>query len=722
MSDMSVTVTLALRDNLTAGARNAAKALDGIVKSLEALKKAGGGDMLGKGLSNMASGAGKVAAEARQMAESMTMAARAAREMSAAMAGGMKGGSGAVAGIRAQTKALTELAAAEQRAAKEAKASAVRGAGGGRIGNLARDAVILSGAGGRAGMLAAGMGVSPGVLGAVVTGGVLAKMVADTKGYSDELVRIKNMNLGAGSLQEAQRAALTLPMKIPGITPEDVLKNYRENAGAYGREETMQLLPKMLQTQLAFGDIMGGDYGKAQEFIKALMRAGEQSGAFTTKGGVFDPEKASKFMDVATKISRGTGGMVTPETWLGLAKQGGPALMNLDEKGIATAGMLAQYLGGPRAGTSMMSAYTQLIGGKMTGGTAQSLTDLGLLNRGDWKTSKGGGIIMSQAAKDRFSNMMGTDLMDMVHNHLLPAMRDHGITDPQKQIERLAGIFGRQTTMRMFADLIRNEDQLMKERERVLNSLGIDASNANANEESLSRALHNIGASITGFETAVAGVHGGEIARALNGVRSFIDGITQAANNHPRITKDAILGAGALSGLLALGGVLRLVGAGLKPFTSLLGTAGSAAGAVGRLSMALGRIAPIIGGILFAIDRLSNWNGKNDWKEQLDAARQRNDMIDKQRDKAMERLGFKAPDDLMPKPQLPKDLGPAAHGWEKSTAPLTPFPESHWWDRFMRKDGFGGMRDWHSASATIPNMPGVQRSAQPCTRREWKSK
>ncbi len=33
MSDMSVTVTLALRDNLTAGARNAAKALDEIVKS-----------------------------------------------------------------------------------------------------------------------------------------------------------------------------------------------------------------------------------------------------------------------------------------------------------------------------------------------------------------------------------------------------------------------------------------------------------------------------------------------------------------------------------------------------------------------------------------------------------------------------------------------------------------------------------------------------------------
>jgi hypothetical protein len=79
-----------------------------------------------------------------------------------------------------------------------------------------------------------------------------------------------------------------------------------------------------------------------------IIRAGELSGRFTDPvTGQIDVAKMQKYFDLVARVTAATHGMVSPQTLLGMAQQGGFALRGLSEEGFLTQAIVAQAMGGP---------------------------------------------------------------------------------------------------------------------------------------------------------------------------------------------------------------------------------------------------------------------------------------------------------------------------------------------------------------------------------------
>src|SRR4029077_4387703 len=111
-------------------------------------------------------------------------------------------------------------------------------------------------------------------------------------------------------------------------------------------------------------------------------------------------EELERFLDLSNKVMAATHGMVTPQSMLGMSQQAGFSMRGMTDEGFMNMAIAAQAMGGPRAGTALLSLYNQVATGKMTKPAAIGMQDLGLLKEGEW-TSDHGRVIISKEAQAR---------------------------------------------------------------------------------------------------------------------------------------------------------------------------------------------------------------------------------------------------------------------------------------------------------------------------------
>jgi hypothetical protein len=135
--------------------------------------------------------------------------------------------------------------------------------------------------------------------------------------------------------------------------------------------------------------------------MKALLRAGELSGRLTDPvTGTIDPARVQHFLDQAQKINSATHGVVGAQALLGLAQQGGGiGLRGLSDEGFYTEAVMAQVMGGQRAGTATLGIMQQLSRGIMTKTTGTGMEDVGPLKPGEWSIDHGRVIIDAEVSK-----------------------------------------------------------------------------------------------------------------------------------------------------------------------------------------------------------------------------------------------------------------------------------------------------------------------------------
>jgi hypothetical protein len=330
--------------------------------------------------------------------------------------------------------------------------------------------------------------------------------VEATKDLSHELTQLQKQGVSGDNYQAAIRESQRVTERVRGLTQTQALEIYGNAYSMFGPQEALRMTEPLSRFAVNAANTSGGEVNIKQ--VQQMLRAADLMNQFNDATGHLDVNRLQNFLDVGSKVMSVTHGAVTPQTWLGLAQQGGPALTHLTDQGLITEGIIAQYMGGPRAGTAMMSAYQQMVGGTMYKRTAEALEEAGILKPGEW-SAQGGHVTLSQEASKRLGTMLGGDPLEFAEN-ILTQMAEGPlhITDPDQQSNMLFRIFGRQTTQRMMSDLIRNRNQIKGERDRTLGALGAGAGYDTAQDMDVEQNLNNIGAAWHNLLLAVAGPDG----------------------------------------------------------------------------------------------------------------------------------------------------------------------------------------------------------------------
>jgi Phage tail lysozyme len=347
-------------------------------------------------------------------------------------------------------------------------------------------------------LLAVGGGLS-------IAGGIglltgLKAVTEQAKGLTHELTQIKKLGVTPEEYERYRSAAFSMPSRVAGVTSADALKVLSTSHSMFGVEGSIKILEPLLKFQQVLGNTLG-DYDKAGESMKQMIRAAEISGQFVNESThKVDPDKVSKFLELGTKVAAATHGMVGPQAWLNMAQQGGPMLSTMSEEGLLTMAMVSQAMGGHRAGTALQALGREFLGLKMTTPTAEALDALGFFKsepytdkagrvRNAWTTNRDrAGGPWSETGKE-FVNSLQEDPLKAA-GVLMGALNAHGFNNMKDIIPMLYKIMGTDTARRIEHELLRNMPQMFDERGRVKKGLGLNAS-ANVQSEDYEQVEHN---------------------------------------------------------------------------------------------------------------------------------------------------------------------------------------------------------------------------------------
>lgn len=399
----------------------------------------------------------------------------------------------------------------------------------------------------------------------------MAKLVDKTKEYSDELVKIRNLGgpmTEAADSGEIARRAFDISQRVP-MKVTDLMKIPGMTYSILGKEEAMDTWETL--AKLAF-TMQGqkGYHGDPGQDLQKIIRAGELSGRITDPTtGQIDLKKLENYLDIVTRITAATHGMVNPATLLGMAQQGGVAMRGLSDQGFYSMAIAAQAMGGPRAGTAYLSEWQQMAAGTMFTRTAEGMQEMGLLKPDEWHKS-GGRVVLSDEASKRLTAMISNDPMKFAGN-VIDLMKERGITDPEQQMRAIMRIMNRQTTQRFTAEEVANFNQIMSERERMAGGMskegafaGFMGKSVGANIEGMKNAWDNL-------LMAVGGPQSERVISVLQSITSLFNSMQRSVTG---MSPDTLGAIGKGIGILGL----ALTGAGGMAILAALGPAGWIAG------------------------------------------------------------------------------------------------------------------------------------------------
>jgi hypothetical protein len=416
-----------------------------------------------------------------------------------------------------------------------------------------------------------------GALGVVVGGGIIAgfaKLTDHAKELSHQLVQIKKLGVDAGDFDKYREAAYKAHSQVPGATSVDALKTLGMTHSMFGVEGSIKALKPILEFAQALGN-SSGDYEKATEQVKEMVRAGELSGQFVNESThKVDVDKLLKFLDLGQKVNAATHGMVNPHTWLMMAQQGGPMLGTMSEEGMLTMAMVGQAMGGPRAGTAIQAVGRQFLGFKMTTPTADALDSIGFMkqdmytdkmgrlrnkyttNKGLW--SKEGGPFSETGAEFARTTQEDPLKASMI---LLKALNEHGYKTMKEIVPMLYQILGTDTARRLEHELVRNAPQMFDEKGRIKQGMGVGAANKVQNAEDYEQVLHNYEAAKNEMLMHVGLPLMQTAIPVLKKITEFFDWLGNFAKEHPDDIAKVGAAIAALGAVFLTAGVLAIFSA-----------------------------------------------------------------------------------------------------------------------------------------------------------------
>lgn len=438
------------------------------------------------------------------------------------------------------------------------------------------------------GFLASGFGKT--VIGAGLAALGFKEVVDHAKDLSHELTQLRKLGLDDMGLEKVRIAAVETTKAIKGISEVDALKTFGQAYSMFGSDNAIKLMQPLARYAQVIGN--GGDnYGKAQDGVYKMVRAGDLMGKFVDdKTHQIDPARLNGFLDLGARAFLISHGKVNADTWLALAQQGGPALSNMSDQGLINMAIASQAMGGNRAGTALTSLFQQVVGGKMPEYAAKGLHDLGLL--GDYKVGRGGHILWEKGALDTpFAKAIKENGDPLEATKMLrEALAKNGYDTIEKQVPKLFELLGRQTTQRLVHDFLRNEPQFQAEGGRIKSAMSTDNAKRTQDENDIFQAEQNMKAAWTNLMTAIAGPQSKNAVTILEKIADAFRWMTERVRDLDAKTIGQWMDK-AIDTVKGIGGKIMWVwGLVTDGFSSLMAVAKQAADAVISLANAIGQL------------------------------------------------------------------------------------------------------------------------------------
>lgn len=438
--------------------------------------------------------------------------------------------------------------------------------------------------------------------------------IEDAMKFERAMLRLKDIG-GMRPEFLAQIRGEALSGKFKGIAASEAVDLFRDLHAAFGNAKDAH---DFLPTFAGVARVTQGKYGKSavsgEGDVKALAQVAERR--FGTKS----PAAMESVLDLAMKMQNASGGAVTPNDLRAFMARLGAMQMGMSNDGIMKMWALMQEQGGSKAGTSLNSAFQNLINGRGTEGSGYVLRKIG------WVDDKTNQKHLKEIYGDNWSkhlnkvtanslvNAAGAkeDLVGWVEDTGLPLISKYldkqGITDPKKRLGETTSLIAQALSNRLGADslaLIATQlPRILKDYNLAVDSPGVKASIESYDESPMAK-FQKLNAD---YDTALINLGLAALPVLIpmvNRLAGYFKRFNEYAQKNPEIVKRvtkgllglsaALIGFGTLSivvnGFKALGLVLSFVplggaagiaavGAALIPFAPAILAIGAALGAV----------------------------------------------------------------------------------------------------------------------------------------------
>jgi hypothetical protein len=447
-----------------------------------------------------------------------------------------------------------------------------------------------------------GMAMAGGALaGAGAVGLALFKGPLDeAKNFQSEVARFTS--LGFGAKVDADAVKFARGMKTYGTSARDNMTLVSDAMAVFKNLHHAEVAAPILAKMKFANEAVFGHHGKANEgkFMDMLK-------VIEFRRGLSSTEEFETQANFVQKVISGSRNRVDATQLLSALKTGGVALTGRTNAAFYLgAEPLIQEFGGQRYGTGSMSIYQNWVQGRGTLTAQQELFRLGLLNPDLVQFNKLG--VLKKALPGSF---IGSRVLEqegelaVLEKVVLPAFAKHGITSEEGVIRTLGTTLGNRTGSGLMSRIYQQRDTLKiqtqaNEFAQGINQLDLTAQQTLAGKQiELHKRWRDVMLELGNavLPLAIKTVEG--LTRGLQGVHRF-------AIEFPTLTKALTVSFGALSGLVAAGGVFMLARAGLGALGLAVGPLGAAAGAASLigLAVAFGKVAIGVAAVYAAFEVL----------------------------------------------------------------------------------------------------------------------
>jgi hypothetical protein len=214
-----------------------------------------------------------------------------------------------------------------------------------------------------------------------------------------------------------------------------------------------------------------------------------------------------------------------------------------------------------------------------------------MLKPGDYKKTSGAGVILNKDVAMRFAKELESPL-DFLTKEIIPHLEAHGMKDIESQKNYLFRMLGRQTTVRMWHDLLRNLAQVERERTRMEGGMTIEDARALANIEDYEQVKQNLGTSYGNLEKEIGLLGTGPMIKIMETLRNVFEAINEFSRINPGTIRAIGIALSGLAGVLIAGGLWAL-GAAIAPLVGVGGLLFALAAGIGVVAVALGLVPKV---------------------------------------------------------------------------------------------------------------------------------
>ncbi|WFQ80933.1 phage tail tape measure protein [Xenorhabdus sp. SF857] len=399
-----------------------------------------------------------------------------------------------------------------------------------------------------AGMVASGgamlMGVKP--------------MLNEASIYHKEMSAFRALGVGEDVLKDADKFASG--MRIIGNSASDNLKILKEAHSVLRHyDEAKMVTPELLRLQYAtrFLGMHGISDEKAQEMrdqSQEVLKIAE------LRNMINNPDDFKKSVNLSAQAMAASGGLVLPSDYMAMLKTGNVAAKQMsDEAFYFSMSHIIQQIGGDRTGTSLASAYQNLMMGRTTQGAAEELNALGLLQKGAVKYGKTGHITKVKPGALVNAEKFQTDPFRYLMDEIVPRIRKKNPQLDERGMETaIAKLFSNRKGADLFVTMYREHANIEKQIKAGHEAYSVDKlvgegkTTAQGQELELDARKRDLYKEI-GDKLLPIYIKGLEkLSEMLTKVKRFF-------NDHPTVAKYVTIAATGLGIILVVMGSLTLV-------------------------------------------------------------------------------------------------------------------------------------------------------------------